>query len=240
MSSTTLSEQKAVVGREFDRIARGYDLLCKLNPGYHRHLRKSARRLKLRDGARILDLCCGTGLSTAALKTIHPNASITALDASAGMLDFARRKPELADVRWLHGDATDPELAGVDGKFDAIFVAYGIRNVPDADLALKNWHALLNDGGRICLHEYSVRDSRFAQAIWNLVSWTVVIPLGLLLTGTSSIFTYLRRSVLDFDGAKALKDRMRSAGFEAVENAPMDGWQRGIVHSFLGRKGVSS
>jgi len=59
---------RLVVG--FDRIARRYDLLTRMNPGYVKHLRWSARLLCLPPGARILDLCCGTGLSTAALARV--------------------------------------------------------------------------------------------------------------------------------------------------------------------------
>ncbi len=62
---------------------------------------------------------------------------------------------------------------------------------------------------------------------------TVVIPLGLLFAGTTRIFRYLRRSVLDFDSVEQLEERLERAGFGDVRSLTMGGWQRGIVHSFL-------
>ncbi len=227
---------KKRVPQQFDRIARGYDLLSSLNPGYHKHLEWSARRLEMPAGAEVLDLCCGTGLSTRALKRAQPKARLTGLDASAGMLERAASKPELAGVRWAHGNAMDPAAAGARGPYDAIFMAYGIRNVPDPDLCLQRLHGLLRPGGRICLHEYSVAGSRRSRVIWQLVTLGVVIPLGTIVTRSSTIFRYLRRSVMTFDSVTQLEERLRLAGFADVHTEPMDGWQRGVVHSFLGRK----
>jgi len=227
--------EKVAVPDEFDRVARSYDLLSALNPGYVRHLRVSAERMGLEDGARILDLCCGTGLSTAALRSVYPNAKITGLDASSGMLESARQKDDLANVTWLHGNAMDPAAAGAGGPYDGILMAYGIRNVPDPDLCLERLRPLLADGGAICLHEYSVSGSIWARFVWNVVTVGIVIPLGLIFSRTTKIFRYLRRSVLEFDSVRQLEDRLGQAGFTDVRTQSMDGWQRGIVHSFLAR-----
>ncbi len=231
-------ERKREVPEDFDRVAPTYDLLTGLNPGYHRHLRASASRLserRLGRQARILDLCCGTGLSTAAVRAVHPEARIVALDRSSGMLERARRKASLRDVEWVQGDATDPAAFGVEGPFDAILMAYGIRNVPDADRCLRNLRALLKPGGTLCLHEYSVADSLASRAIWEAVCLGIIIPGGLLTAGDTRIYRYLRRSVREFDGVRALEARLVRAGYVGVRTEPMDGWQRGIVHSFLAR-----
>src|SRR5690606_41799335 len=94
----SLEAAKLQVPGEFDRVARAYDTLALLNPGYHRHLRLSARRLGLGAATRgrLLDLCCGTGLSTVAPLPEHPRAHRVAIAASAGMLAIAPRKPEPA------------------------------------------------------------------------------------------------------------------------------------------------
>lgn len=231
-----LRARKRRVASDFDRVARGYDRLNALNPGYSKHLRWSAERLGLEADARILDLCCGTGLSTAALRSVYPEAELTGMDASAGMLAQARYKPGLEGVEWLQGDAMNPAAAGAAGPYDGILMAYGIRNVPDPDLCLQRVGALLADGGTLCLHEYSVSGSARARLIWKGVTTGVVIPLGFTLTRTTSIFRYLRRSVLEFDSVEEVESRLRKAGFVDVRTEPMDGWQRGVVHSFLARK----
>jgi len=232
-----LVEKKRRVPRGFDRIAGTYDLLTGKNPGYRQHLAVSAARLGLGPGARALDLCCGTGLSTEALAGVYPEAEITALDASPGMLEVARRKPLAARVDFLLGDAMDPAATdGVDGPYDAILMAYGIRNMPDADACLGRLRELLVPGGVICFHEYSVKDSRMSQALWNAVTLGLIIPGGLVTAGSTRIYRYLRHSVLDFDGVAAFEARLGRAGFEGVRTLPMDGWQRGILHSFLARR----
>ena len=228
----SLTDQKTNVPNDFDRVARRYDLLSGLNPGYRRHLKKSAARLGVSGHPRILDLCCGTGLSTEAIASVYPYAAIVALDASAGMIEQARRKRRLTQVNFVLGDATDPTAAGVEGPFDAIFMAYGIRNVPDPDLCLANLLKLLKPGAPIVFHEYSVSDSRWSAMVWKMVSSAVIIPLGKLFAGDADIFRYLRRSVIEFDGKEAFVERLIAAGFVKTTVLPMGGWQRGIVHTF--------
>ena len=230
-----LRDRERVPGA-FDRVARRYDLLCALNPGYGKHLAWSARRLALPPRARALDLCCGTGLSTAALVRTYPDAEVIGLDGSSEMLAVARGKRGLGGVRFVIGDAMDPAAAGASGPFDGVLMAYGIRNVPDPDLCLARVRELVRPGGAVCFHEYSVADSRAARAVWSAVASGVILPLGALATGSGELFRYLRRSVLAFDGVRGFADRLRRAGFVEVRCEPMDGWQRGILHSFLARR----
>lgn len=228
---------------DFDGIAWRYDLLTGLNPGYNAHLRLSAERLGLAPGARILDLCCGTGRSTRALVKAYPGArEIVGLDASQGMLREAARRgvgqrAGRPPVRWVHGDAMDPAAAlGSSERFDGVLMAYGIRNVPDPDTSLARIRELITPGGALCLHEYSVADSRWSQAVWNVVAATVIGPMGRLATGNRRMWDYLRESVNRFDGVRALEARLARAGFVDVRTLPMTGWQKGIVHSFLARR----
>lgn len=229
----------ADVSRSFDVHARSYDKLVGANPGYHEHLRLSARRMGLSGrgaGLRLLDLGCGTGASTAALLDAAPEASeIVAVDASQEMLAQARRKPWPAKVRFVHANAEELDEK-VEGPFDGILAAYLVRNVTDRDAALRRFHDLLAPGAPLALHEYSVRDSAKARAIWTGVSWSVIIPMGRIRTGTMDLYRYLWRSVLDFDGVAALRDRMSAAGLVDLRVQTVPGWQRDIVHTFLGRR----
>lgn len=190
----------------------------------------------VRAGGKVLDLCCGTGLSTEALTAVRPDVEVVGLDASEGMLAQARAKAVLRGVRFVHGDATDPRAAGIGGRFDAILMAYGIRNVPEPDLCLSNLRELLEPGGQICFHEYSVAGSRRARATWDAVTMGIVIPLGAAVGGDADIYRYLRRSVHAFDSVSQFERRLRAAGFQDVHTEPMDGWQRRVLHSFLARK----
>jgi ubiquinone/menaquinone biosynthesis C-methylase UbiE len=220
----------------FDAGAFAYDRLVGANPGYHDHLRLSASRMRLPDegrGLRLLDAGCGTGASTAALLAAAPNAEITAIDASGAMLARARAKPWPASVTFVHTPVEDLAAAGVHGPFDAILAAYLIRNVPAPDTVLGDLRGLLRPGGTLAVHEYSVRDSRRARAVWQAVSLSVIIPAGQLAAGDAGLYRYLRRSVAGFDGAARFRRRLRAAGFTGVHSETVPGWQRGIVHTFL-------
>jgi ubiquinone/menaquinone biosynthesis C-methylase UbiE len=229
-------DDPADVPAAFDAGAPAYDKLVGANPGYHAHLRISAKRMQLPDagrGLRLLDVGCGTGASTAALLAAAPHAEIIGVDGSAGMLAQARAKQWPATVRFVHSRAEDLADAGVRGPFDGIFAAYLVRNLADPDTELRAFLSLLRPGAKLAVHEYSVRDSRLATAVWNVVCAAIIIPSGRLRTGDASLYRYLRRSVNDFDGAKAFRRRLRDNGFTNVGSQTMPGWQHHIVHTFL-------
>jgi ubiquinone/menaquinone biosynthesis C-methylase UbiE len=152
------------------------------------------------------------------------------------MLAIARKKRLAAEVQFVLGDAMEPEEAGIKGPFDGILMAYGIRNVADPDVCLARLYRLLRPGGTICFHEYSVADSHWSRSVWNAVTLGVVIPSGRIFSGSALIYRYLRRSVNEFDGVRAFERRLSRAGFVEIRTEPMDGWQRGIVHSFIARR----
>lgn len=221
----------------FDENGRFYDGLVDANPGYHAHLRASANRMGLSGrgiGQRLLDAGCGTGASTAALVASAPDAEIIGVDGSDGMLAQARAKRWPAGVRFVHSPIDQVSETDVGGGFDGIFAAYLIRNVPDADATLAEFLRLLRPGGVLVVHEYSVADSRLARLMWNLVASTVIIPMARLRTGDAALYRYLRTSVNEFDGATAFRDRLQRNGFEAVQSHTVSGWQRNVVHTFVG------
>jgi len=227
------------VPRAFDDHAAGYDKLVDANPGYHDHLRLSVQRMGLPDrgrGLRLLDVGCGTGASTAALLAVVPEAEIVAVDASQEMLNVAQRKSWPRGVRFVRGNAQNLAAVGVTGPFDGILAAYMVRNLPSPDAALRSFLTLLRPGAPLAVHEYSVRDSARSRAVWTLVCWAIIIPLGRLRTGSSGLYRYLWRSVLRFDGVRAFAQRLRDAGFADVRCQTFPGWQQNIVHTVLGRR----
>ncbi|MFB9903751.1 class I SAM-dependent methyltransferase [Allokutzneria oryzae] len=222
----------------FDKAAADYDRLVGANPGYHAQLRLSARRMGIPGrgkGLRLLDLGCGTGASTAALLHAAPEAEIVAVDGSSGMLARAREKSWPSTVSFVHSRAEDLADSGVRGPFDGIFAAYLVRNLSDPDAVLRAVRDLLRPGAPFVAHEYSVADSAVAKAVWTAVCWTVIIPAGRLASGDASLYRYLWRSVLDFDGVAAFEKRLWNNGFNTVRTGRMSGWQRGVAHTFFAR-----
>ncbi|MFE4689739.1 class I SAM-dependent methyltransferase [Streptomyces sp. NPDC056749] len=228
------------LARAFDHASLTYDRLTALNPGYRTDLLRSAHRLRLPRGGRglrLLDLGCGTGASTRALLRAAPHARITAVDASAGMLERAGAKRWPSNVRFLHRSAEELSTTDDDGSYDAVFAAYLFRNVAEPGAVLRAVRALLRPGGRLLVHEYSLSGSPVHRAVWNTVCRGVIVPAGTL-TGDRELYHHLWRSVLAFDTAPAFERRVARAGFPFVRTVPVGGWQTGIVHVFLARNGA--
>jgi ubiquinone/menaquinone biosynthesis C-methylase UbiE len=239
------------VHEAFDDAAHRYDLMVGLNPGYHAHLRSAAAALMealpaLPDGAplRLVDLGCGSGASTAALLQVARSRArrteIVGIDASAGMLDRARAKIWPDGVRFEVGRAEDLAWAreqwGLDDRIQGVLAAYLFRNVAERDKLLAAVYDLISDDGSLVIQEYSVAGSPWAQRIWSLVCWLVVIPLSLATSGKTRLYRYLWRSVIDFDSVQQLVDRLYGAGFVDVAVRTVPGWQRGILHTVRARK----
>ncbi|MFD3744043.1 class I SAM-dependent methyltransferase [Nocardia sp. NPDC058633] len=234
ISATGLPREE--VPTAFDAAADDYDRLVAVNPGYHKHLRISARRMQLPDrgaGLRLLDAGCGTGASTAALLSVAPHAEIVAVDGSAQMLARARAKPWPDSVRFVHSRIEHIEAAGVVGPFDGIFAAYLMRNLADPDTQLRAFAALLRPGAPLGVHEYSVAESRWARIVWNTVCRTIIVPAGWMLSRDATLYRHLQRSVVSFDGTSRFRERLRDNGYTAVCSETVPGWQHGIVHTFL-------
>jgi ubiquinone/menaquinone biosynthesis C-methylase UbiE len=252
VSAKPLSDRKREVPSDFDIVAGTYDTLVQRNPGYVEHLALSAERLNLPNqgqGLRLLDLCCGTGLSTAGVLKAYPKATIIGLDASQGMLEEARKKVAFrnaANVSFVYGDAMDAPATLGNELFDGVLMAYGIRNMADPDLCLDRLQPLLKPGAPICFHEYSVADSPRAKGTWTSVCWGIIIPAGLITSRHTRIYRYLWKSVMQFDSVKAFEARLKRHGFVDIRTMPVIGkakfdfWQDGVVHSFLARRPTSA
>ncbi|OBI87819.1 class I SAM-dependent methyltransferase [Mycobacterium asiaticum] len=226
------------VPEAFDVGADAYDQLVGANPGYHANLRLSVSRMNLPDrgrGLRLLDAGCGTGASTAALVQAAPEAEIVAVDAAAGMLHAAQAKSWPESVRFVHTRIEDLHEHGITGPFDGILAAYLLRNLANPDAQLRTFTTLLRPGATLAVHEYSVRDSPAAQRIWHAVCWGIIIPAGWWRTRSTTLYRHLWRSVLSFDGAARFRQRMIDAGFSDVRSETVPGWERNIVHTFIGR-----
>ncbi len=226
--------------QEFDLAAGRYDLLTRLNPGYHDHLAAAARDLAdllATANPVLVDLGCGSGSSTAALLSALPHADVTGVDASAGMLARARAKTWPGSVRFVHAAAEGLPDLGLP-LTDGAMAAYLFRNIPaeGRDDTLRLVRDQLAPGGWLVVQEYSVAGRPAASAVWTLVCWTVVVPLAWLLRGSPRLYTYLWRSVRDFDSTEAFTGRLEGAGFTAIERRDARGWQRGILHTFIAQR----
>ena len=241
--------QTTDVPMAFDEGAATYDLMVRLNPGYHRHLQTAAAALLERLPAparplRVADLGCGSGASTRALvrelDARGQDFSLVGLDASAQMLAQAEAKTWPAAVTFVQGRAEELDSRRseweLDEPCDAVLAAYLFRNVTDRDGVLDAVHDLLAPGGVLVAQEYSVKGSRHAPAVWSAVCWLVVIPLAWVTSRRTSLYRYLWHSVRAFDSVAEFSERLHQAGFVDVEVQTVRGWQAEILHTFRARR----
>ena len=231
-------DDKHGLDEAFDRASRRYDLLTRLNPGYHRHLADAATELVGRSGeeGELLDLGCGSGSSTRALLAAGAKR-ITGVDASSGMLAHAAAKRWPEGVSFVH--ATAQELPAVlERPVDGVLAAYLFRNLTpdDRDLVLAEVARALRPGGWLVVQEYSVAGRPVAESVWTAVCWLVVIPLSLVVGGSPRLYRYLWRSARRFDSTAAFMERLAAAGFTDVAVRTVPGGQRGILHTFVARR----
>lgn len=211
-------------GAMFDGIAARYDLLNRLNSlGADRRWRRTAAEALGLDAApggaaRVLDLASGTGDLAIAVARRYPGAVVQGIDPSPGMTCFGRRKVErsgLGDQIALGaGDAQN--LAFPDNSFDAVTIAFGIRNVPDRDRALREMARVTRPGGRVAVLELGEPPPGFKGALARFHIRFVVPLVGGLLAGAEE-YRYLERSIRAFPPAAEFSGLMAAAGLEPIE-----------------------
>jgi len=234
----TLIKNKSKVPSEFNRIAKRYDLATFLSQGYQKDLQTSVDRMNLKGNEYLADLCCGTGKSTIACLNSLPNGKVIGIDNSEGMLQAAREKliPKFGKdkVTFAQQDVMNLDLE--DKSLDAIFMAYGIRNMPDFEKCVKNLHRVLKLGGKICFHEYSISKSFISKLYWKILGYFLIIPFAGSTTGSTKIFRYLIKSVETFLSPNEFTALLKKAGFENIKHAPLRSWRKPVLHTFLAQK----
>ncbi len=237
-TSDFLIENKVNVPKEFNRIATRYDFATSMSQGYQKDLHTSALRMNLKGNEHVLDLCCGTGKSTLACLNVLPEGKVTGVDNSEEMLAVAEKKfsKEIASGKtaFFRKDAMSLDFS--ENSFDAIFMAYGLRNMPDYDTCIKGLYRILKPGGILCIHDYSLADNWYARPYWKILGYGFIIPISTLLTGSSTIFNYLIKSVLNFLTPGQVKELLEKNGFTEVKTLPLGGWRAPIQHTILAKK----
>ncbi len=208
----------------FDAIAARYDLLNRIlsmgiDVGWRR---KAARLADVPANGRVLDVATGTADLAIALASATPTATVIGVDPSRGMLAVGSAKVQargLAErVSLAEGDAL--ALPYPDATFDAVTIAFGIRNVPDRPRALAEMARVLKPGGRLVVLELGEPRRGILGPVARFHVHHLVPRIGALLSGARE-YRYLQASIAAFPDADTFASTMRAAGLARVEHVPL-------------------
>jgi demethylmenaquinone methyltransferase/2-methoxy-6-polyprenyl-1,4-benzoquinol methylase len=229
-----LDDKQRLVNDVFHSVARRYDLMNDLmSGGLHRAWKNiMVNTLNPPKGDRpfaLLDVAGGTGdIAFRSAEASGAGFRATVCDINGDMLAVGRDRAEkrhLADrVTFVEGNAET--LAFPDRSFDGYTIAFGIRNVPRIDLALKEAYRVLKPGGRFLCLEFSSVEVPGLDRIYDLFSFKVIPQLGRAVTGDAESYQYLVESIRKFPKPAAFADMIRTGGFARVNWQTLSG---GIV-----------
>lgn len=222
----------------FGRIAPRYDLLNHLLSGSLDRVwrARTARRFAHilgRPGARVLDLCCGTGDLTLALGKAGRNCRIVGSDFAHPMLTRALEKTQRAAGQTLYVEADALTMPFVEGSFDLITTAFGFRNLANYERGLAEIRRLLGPGGEVGLLEFCEPSGRLIGPLYRAYFRHVLPRIGGSISGDAAAYEYLPASVARFPEPEDLTGQMERAGFRSVTFVR---WSWGTVALHTARK----
>jgi len=253
----TVDKSNDRVRNMFAEIASGYDRMNHLlSMNVDKYWRwRTVRMVPPKVGADdspILDLCTGTGdLALAYWKAIErakkktdqtagDSPAITAADFCPEMLDVGRvKKKKLGtgdNVTFVEADAQD--LPFETDHFQIVSVAFGLRNVADTDLGLREMTRVCEPGGKVAVLEFSQPQLQPFKAIYGWYFRNILPRIGQLLTpNNASAYDYLPASVGEFPCGQELADRMTAAGLSDVWFKPLT---FGVATLYVGTKPINT
>ena len=220
----TPSEKTQAVGDIFAKVAPKYDLMNDLMSGGMHRLWKDdfVKRLRPRPGERILDLAGGTG--DIAFRIAKRGAHVTVADINPGMLEVGREraaKRGLGELDFVEANAE--AMPFDDASFDAVTIAFGIRNVTDIPAALKDIRRVLKWGGRFFCLEFSTCEWPGFAKLYDAYSMHVVPKIGGAVAQDEGSYQYLVESIRRFPDMAGFSRMITEAGFRQVKAVPILG-----------------
>ena len=231
-----LSKKEQVAGM-FDSIAYRYDFLNRfLSAGIDIIWRKNAlKELKKLDPKKMLDVATGTAdVAIMATNSLHPE-KIIGIDISDGMLDFGRKKIEKLNlgkiIELVNGDSETINFA--DNSFDAVTVAFGVRNFQNLEKGLGEIKRVLRPGGKLVVLEFSKPKSVGIKQLYNVYMKVVAPGMGKLFSKNRNAYKYLDESIKKFPEGKNFTTILDNLGYRNTYCKPQS---LGICSIYCGEK----
>ncbi len=224
VTTADLDKQPREVAAMFDGVARRYDITnTVLSGAQDRRWRKCTRQvLQLRPGQKVLDLAAGTGVSTAELR--RSGAYAVACDFSLGMLRAGRAAKHRHTLPFVAGDAM--RLPFADGVFDAATISFGLRNVQDPRLALRELARVTRPGGRLVVCEFSHPTLAPFRYVYLRYLMRALPWIAKRVSSNPDAYVYLAQSIRAWPDQAALAETIAECGWTGVRFRNLTG---GIV-----------
>jgi demethylmenaquinone methyltransferase / 2-methoxy-6-polyprenyl-1,4-benzoquinol methylase len=226
-----MSEQ---VHQMFSTIASKYDLTNDvLSLGVHRLWRRMAvKESQVKPGDSVLDCATGTGdLALAFKRAVGPSGTVLGTDFNADMLKTAPLKAQKADLDVSFEVADAMKLPYENKRFHVASISFGIRNVDDPSVALKELARVVKPGGRVIVLEFGQPEGAFGMA-YRTYAKHVMPAIGGVLSGNKKAYEYLPQTAAAFPcGENFLKLMNDTKSFESSKNVPL---LNGLAHIYVG------
>lgn len=217
-----VADKQKLVAQVFTSVADNYDLMNDLMSfGIHRLWKRHFAAISgLRAGDRVLDLAGGTGdIAALLLPLVGDSGEVVLGDINAAMLRVGRdRLTDRGLVQGLRYAQMNAEaLPFPDKSFDAVTIAFGLRNVTDKQRALEEMHRVLKVGGKALILEFSQVRQDWLKPLYDFHSFQVLPRLGRLFAQDADSYQYLAESIRKHPDQETLKGMLQKAGFAKVE-----------------------
>jgi demethylmenaquinone methyltransferase/2-methoxy-6-polyprenyl-1,4-benzoquinol methylase len=234
---TSANTKKEQVAGMFDDIAYRYDFLNRfLSGGLDIGWRKKALGylVALKPG-KILDVATGTAdVAIMAVALLKP-ASVTGIDISDGMLDIGRKKISKLGlektIKLLNGDSETINFE--DNSFDAVTVAFGVRNFQHLEKGMAEILRVLRPGGKLVVLEFSKPKMPLVKSFYNLYMKVVTPNMGKLFSKNRNAYQYLDESIRKFPEGKDFIRILDNIGYINTQSKPLS---LGICSIYCGEK----
>jgi demethylmenaquinone methyltransferase/2-methoxy-6-polyprenyl-1,4-benzoquinol methylase len=236
LEHSPLSKKEQVAGM-FDHIASRYDLLNRvLSGGIDMSWRKKAlAELDLSGSATLLDVASGTADVAILAAGRFRDTRITGMDISEGMLDIGRKKIK---ARLLENTislilADSESIPFADNHFDAVTVAFGVRNFQHLERGLSEIKRVLKPGGKLVVLEFSKPENKLFLPLYQAYRKWIAPNIGSLLSKQKKAYQYLDKSIEKFPEGKVFLDVLSEVGFT---NTYLKKLSLGICSIYCGNK----
>ena len=210
----------------FDSIAPAYDFMNRaMTMGIDKWWRRKAVKMVGKyNPAQILDVATGTGdFAIQMYKTLQPSNGIVGIDLSRQMLDVAVAKVGKAGMAghfdFKEGDCMALDFA--DGTFDAVTVAFGVRNFEHLEQGYAEMYRVLRHGGVLCVLELSTPTNRFIKSLYDLYTRTLIPMVGRMVSHDRRAYSYLPESIAAVPQGDEMCEIMCRVGFKGCRYVRM-------------------